>query len=786
MGDPAQGLSGFGDGHSGPAVRAAGGGVMTGADDHRSVDAPSEEERRLRQIIDAVPALLWATGLDGKLTHVSQRLLDYSGVGLEQFKQRSREEFVHPDDLVETLRAYNYAIQTGTSYHGVARQRRADGEFRWHDIRCEPLIGLQGRVVHWYGATVDIDERKKAEDALRRSEAYLAEAQQMSHTGSAASDDTRVLYWSDETYRIFGFDPLDGLPDYEAVLQRVHPDDRAQVLEARQAARQRTHHKFEYRIVPPGGAVKYIEQTARPKFAANGDFVEIVSTLVDVTERKRSEQALRDSEARFRDYAETASDWFAETDVGYKFTMLSANAFGSGAAERIGTTCWDHALDLETEPEKWRLLRQTLIAREPIRDFVYLAASSDGSPMYVRASGKPLFDASGEFRGYRGAFTNVTEMMRAQEALRESERSLRSAIDGIAGLVAIMAPSGETETVNRQCLEYFGQSLDWLRNWQTNDAIHPEDLPRVKEMFAQAMAGGVPYHIHNRLRRFDGEYRWFDSRAVPVRDDFGRILRWYFLITDVEDHTRALAQLDQMQADFAHMNRVSTMGELAASLAHEIAQPIAAARNNARAAMHFLDRSATEPGPARDALGAIVEDADRAARILDRIRDHTRNAPPRKEAFDLNEAIEEVTTVVARNEIARNGVTVETRCAGAVCPVWADRVQLQQVVLNLVLNAVHALSSVSAGTRELSINIEPDQVQGIVVTFRDTGPGIHPEDIDRIFQPFYTTKSNGVGMGLAICRSIIEAHGGRLWAEANEPGGAVFRFSLLSGDAKSR
>ena len=230
-------------------------------------------------------------------------------------------------------------------------------------------------------------------------------------------------------------------------------------------------------------------------FSASGELVEVVATHVDVTERKRAEEALRESEAKFRDYAETASDWFWEIGPDYKFTLLTENAFGSDPADRIGTACWDHALDLETEPEKWRLVRATLDSRKPFRDFVYCAAGGNGSPMYVKASGKPVFDANGEFRGYRGTGTDVTAIMRAQEALRESERSLRSAIDGIAGLVAILAPNGELETVNRQIFEYFGRSLEELRNWGTNDAVHPEDLPRLAELFKRSIAAGIPLQL---------------------------------------------------------------------------------------------------------------------------------------------------------------------------------------------------------------------------------------------------------------------------------------------------
>ena len=268
--------------------------------------------------------------------------------------------------------------------------------------------------------------------------------------------------------------------------------------------------------------------------------------------------------------------------------------------------------------------------------------------MYVRASGKPVFDANGEFRGYRGTGSDVTVIMRAQEALRESERSARSAFDGIAGLVSILAPNGEVEAANRQFLEYFGRSLEWVKNWETNDAVHPEDLPRIAELFKRAIASGVPFQYELRLRRFDGEYRWFENRGVPIRDDSGRIVRWYVLLTDIEDRTRALARLDQMQSDFAHINRVSMMGELAASLSHEITQPIASARNNARAAQNFLDMQPPDLSEVREALSCVVGDTDRAGDIIDRIREHIKKAPPRKEQFDLNEAIDEVIVLGAK------------------------------------------------------------------------------------------------------------------------------------------
>ena len=248
------------------------------------------------------------------------------------------------------------------------------------------------------------------------------------------------------------------------------------------------------------------------------------------------------------------------------------------------------------------------------------------------------------------------------------------------------------------------------------------------------------------------------------------------LLTDIEDRTQALARLHQMQSDFAHINRVSMMGELAASLSHEITQPIASARNNARAAMNFLDRQPPDLREVREALGCVVGDADRAGDIIGRIRDQIRKAPPQKDPFDLNTAIGEV-IVLARSAIIRNGVSVKTELAEGLSRVHGDRVQLQQVILNLILNAVEAMGSVEAGTRELLISTTQDHI-GVLVAVRDSGPGIDPARLERVFEAFYTTKSSGTGMGLSICRSIIDAHGGRLWADANEPRGAVFQFTL--------
>jgi C4-dicarboxylate-specific signal transduction histidine kinase len=243
------------------------------------------------------------------------------------------------------------------------------------------------------------------------------------------------------------------------------------------------------------------------------------------------------------------------------------------------------------------------------------------------------------------------------------------------------------------------------------------------------------------------------------------------------ESTRRERQYREMQSELAHANRVATMGQLTASIAHEIKQPIATARNNARAALNFLDKSPPDVAEVREALTCIVEDADRASHVVDRIGSLVKKAPPRKEVVDLNAAILEVTALI-RGEAVKSGVTVGTQFAGDSPPIRCDRVQLQQVMLNLIVNAIQSMSGVEDGNRELHISTVSIEPEGVCVAVRDTGHGLRPESLPRLFEPFYTTKPDGMGMGLSICRSIVESHGGRLWATSCEPRGALFQFTI--------
>ena len=627
-----------------------------------------ESEYKLRQVIEsAVPGMLWVTGPDGEVTRVNQRTLDFTGArSVEDLLNLGWKEFLHPEDFPKTADAFFHAIQTGESYENLQRVRRVDGEYRWHHVRAEPLRDREGRIIEWYGLSVDIDEGKKIEERLRRSEAYLAEAQRLTHTATAAYDATKILYFSDEAFRLFGFDPLQGLPSREAVWQRIHPDDVDTGNEKiERALREKRSFQNEFRLKQPDGTVKHVDADILPVFSATGELVEIIATAVDVTERKRAEDTLRRGEA-----------WLAQ-------------------AQRLSHT-------------------GTWVLDGTTRHFLYWS------------------DESYRIWGF----------------------------DPLQGL-----PSRDDM---------------WGR-------IHPDDRERLWEEVQEAMREQRDFFEEFRILLPDGTVKYLEANTHHEFSPLGALLEVVCTNVDVTERKRAQDErerLSQLEADLAHINRVSMMGEMAASLSHEILHPIATARNNARAGMRFLEMSPPNLSEVKEALGCVVRDADRAKDIVGRIRNQIKRAPPRKMRFGIHEAVNEV-IVMVQSAIAKNGISVSTRLMDGLVPVQGDRVQLQQVLVNLILNAVEAMSSVEDGARELSIRTEQSQTGGVLVAVHDSGPGIDPVNLDRVFEPFYTTKTSGVGMGLSICQTIINGHGGRLWMSANEPRGAVFQFTLPAAKADS-
>ena len=495
------------------------------------------------------------------------------------------------------------------------------------------------------------------EEKLRRSEAYLAEAQRLSRTGSWARDSATgaMRYWSEECYRVLGFDPHEALPRFETFLQRIHPDDRAKVSEISAAAgRGKIDYETDYRIVHPSGEIRDIHVVAHPVFNPSGKLVEYVGTVMDVTDRKRTEEKLRQSEA-----------YLAEAQ---KLT-------------HTGSWAWEvderHASHLS---EEW-------------------------------------------YRVY--------------------------GFDPKEGMSA------------------------WNKRLER---IHSDDRAGRQQAIDRAISEKSDYELEYRILLPGGDVRYVHSVGHPVLNASGDLVQFVGSSTDITERKQAEEALRQANSELARVSRANTLGELTASLAHEVNQPIAAAITDANTCMRWLARDPPDIEEAREAASRIIRDATRAAEIISRVRQLFKKGTPERELVDVNQIIEEM-IVLLRSEAARASISVRTELAADLPHVMGDRVQLQQVLMNLMMNSIDAMRDVD-GTRELTIHSQPGENEQLVVSVSDTGVGLPPQKAKQIFDAFFTTKSHGTGMGLRISRSIVESHGGRLWAADNSPRGASFYLTL--------
>jgi PAS domain S-box-containing protein len=360
--------------------------------------------------------------------------------------------------------------------------------------------------------------------------------------------------------------------------------------------------------------------------------------------------------------------------------------------------------------------------------------------------------------------------------LQHNEDRLRRVIDTIPAHVWSTTPDGTVDFINQRLMESTGLSLEDLlrRGWES--IVLPDGRASFVDERRASLAAGQPMESEVRIRMANGSYRWLLIRDVPLRDELGTIIKWYGTGIEIEDRKRAEEQLRQAQLDLGHVNRVTTMGELTASLAHEIKQPIAAAVTDANTCVRWLTRDQPDMEEAREAALRVVKDATRAAEIIGRIRLLFNKGTPQRESVDVNEVIGEM-VVLLRSEAIRYNISVRTDLAADLPQVVGDRVQLPQVLMNLMVNGIDAMKDVH-GTRELAIQSQRMENDQLLVSVSDTGVGLPPQQADQIFNAFFTTKSHGTGMGLRISRSIVESHGGRLWASANVPRGAAFFFTL--------
>ncbi|MGY0572487.1 PAS domain-containing sensor histidine kinase [Bradyrhizobium sp. RDM12] len=402
---------------------------------------------------------------------------------------------------------------------------------------------------------------------------------------------------------------------------------------------------------------------------------------------------------------------------------------------------------------------------------------SDGVYRWFHVRGFPLRDVDGDIVRWCVLQIDIEDRKCAENALRTSEGNLNLIINTIPALVWSARPDGSAEFFNQHYLEYMGVSSEQAQDWGWTKVVHPDDLNGLTSAWQSIRTSREAGEKEARLRRFDGTYRWFLFRAHPLRDEAGNVTRWFGLNTDIEDRKRAEEELRDTQAKLAHMARVMTMGELTASIAHEISQPLSGIVTNASTGLRMLAADPPNVIGARETVRRTIRDGNRASEIIGRLRALFNRKAPETRPVDLNEATREV-IALSLDRLRRDGVRLRTELMGDLPLVAGDRVQLQQVILNFVQNALDAMSMMGDQTRELTIRTESEDLDRIRLSVLDSGPGFDPAATERLFDAFYTTKAEGMGIGLSVSRSIIESHHGRLWAAPNDSRGATFSFSI--------
>jgi len=629
-----------------------------------------------------------------------------------------------------------------------------------------------------------VDERTAA---LRASEAKLKEAQRLARIGYWERDlvADRVT-WSEETCRIFGVKTMDGTLSCARVLAMIHPEDRSiQARAFEDAVKGSRSYDVEYRIVRPDGQMRFVHAWDKIECDQSGRPIRMFGTVQDITERRQTEDALRRSEDELRLAIDTipVMAWTVRPDGVVDFLNRRWMDYcGLSVNEHIADpTTPIHPLDVARVLEKWRA---QMAAGEGYDDEMRLRRR-DGEYRWFLVRTAPLRDEQSQIVKWYGVSTDIEDRKQAEAAARSSQQLLEQVLATLPVGVVVTNRAGDLILANAMARRIWGETVvsgseRWARSegfWHgTGERIVATQWASVRALTNGETSLGELIDI----KTFDHQKKTIRNSAAPIRNAEGAIVGAVIVNEDVTERVHTEETLRQTQVELSRMARVMTMGELTASIAHEVNQPLTAIVNNASACLNLLDGLAENITEVRAALAEIAQDGERAGKVIDRVRALVKKDPPKLAPCDLRGLTKDVLGL-ASHESAARGVAISVQMPEMLPMVRGDQVQLQQVLLNLTMNGMEAMAQTEKSRRTLEISGRADAQEGrpgVTLEVRDHGVGLSDVGSDKIFDAFYSTKPQGLGMGLTISRSLIDAHGGRLWAQANEGGGATFAFWL--------
>jgi PAS domain S-box-containing protein len=679
---------------------------------------------------------------------------------------------VHPEDREFMASLTKRMLLDNSGFDVTKRIVRANGEVRY--VRSMGTAVSDKVPSKRMGVGIDVTEHEVLTQELRRREAYWAEAERLSHTGSFGwKPGSGEIAWSDETYRIFQYDPAKKVT-LDTIMERVHPEDRDVVLElVERASSSGGAFDCEYRLLFPDGCVKHLHVLAKPLRSAF-DELEFAGAVIDRTEAKRVEEALGTSERELRTLIDVmpafvgtalpdgSCDFLSESWLHYLgFTREQGMVWGW--ADSI------HPEDVDRVVTNWRA---GLAAGEAVEQELR-CRRADGTYLWFLNRDFPLRDDEGNVIKWYGVLMNINALKETERALQMREHELVGIIETIPAMLWSASPTGEPTHLSQRLLEYYGVLFEDLvgRGWES--FIHPDDREETTKAFFRAIENGESFSAIHRVRRADGEYRWLQTVGEPLRDPRGKIIQWYGLLIDIDERKRAEDHFRDTRISLAKASRLATVAELSGSIAHELNQPLMSILASAQAANRWLNAAPPSMTEVSSSIKRVIRDVRAADPTMQHIR-----ALFKQESFDKNDVnipdiLREVVRVV-RVDPKKRSVPIECNFEESLPVVHVDRIQIQQVFINLIVNAIEALEGQQVSPL-VALRATPDS-HGMLIQVIDNGPGV--DDPDRIFDAFMTTKEKGMGIGLAVSRTIVEAHGGQIWAENNKTGGATFNVTL--------
>jgi PAS domain S-box-containing protein len=754
--------------------------LLTDIDDRKKAEAALQaSERNLSLIINTIPTHLYVLNTEGFVQYVNQAVMEYTGLSLEDATQEDyRDRVIHPEDFKRVRAGRAASLGRGAPFSTEQRVLGSDGQYRWFLVRYNPLLDEHGRIDRWYVAATDIEDRKRAEQALQQTQVYLSEGQRLAHMGSWAFNAAGFDYWSPELLGVYGLDPGSKPPTIEEYLDFVHPEDR-EFMEYGIRKMLDDHLAFDFtkRIVRSSGETRYIRYVGVPVVDDAG-FKGFVGTGMDVTEQERLLQKLRQSEQDLRTIIDTIRQIIVvlapdgttlyANQVAFDFTGLSAGEMDG--EEFLARAC--HSEDLDRVNARRRAGMSEGVPFETEGRFLYKRTHY----RWVLMQYNPLKDDQGRIVRWYATATDIDDRKRAEAQVEQAYLRLAEAqrLSKTGSFITDLQADEHNWSEETFRIFEFDPSAR-VTVLMIRDVVHPEDLPSFDAVIARGIAGEEVDFLF-RIVTSRGAVKHIRGMARILAQSAGRPL-FIGALQDVTDSKIAAEALEKARSELTHVSRVTTLNALTGSIAHEINQPLSGIITNAGTCLRMLEGDPPNIDGARETVRRTLRDGNRAADVISRLRSLFSKKEFALEPLDLNEATREV-IALSLSDLQRNRVTLRAELAENLPPVIGDRVQLQQVILNLLRNASDAMAGLEERPRDLRIRTLPEGDDRARLSVQDTGIGVPSQDLQKLFEPFYTTKNGGMGIGLSVSHSIIERHQGRLWAEANDGPGATFSFSI--------